>query len=531
MPITITKLKMWKDPKYTHRCAEVPPAGSWKLPAPDYTSLTNLRPRKNSTISAIELPISFCQVFSMSYLYMEFQDNGNNSVKIFGWIDSVEQTASSEEAVIIRWTPDWWRTYAGVVTWGAGTIVKCNDGSYKRPYPTQPRRWKISKKIALNGYTNDVPNGYWFAVCYTYTSGGSTYIGHRCWNIDTYTTGGQTYIAITLAQILNGELEEAMGLSPSQIIGVYIVPIQPHAGALTHNATYWWWEGSAGSSIATYNLTGNEFICDDMNKTVVVDPYGSIIGELPWGCTVSKISMRTDLGTNNLKTVLAFDDSTDSTAGLEAGPLGRVITVSPLTLPVTSNALSDYVYSGQREYDLRNAEIARAENRFKGLLGASEGALSGGIIGGTKGATGAGIGAIAGFGLSVVTSELTASTETMKDDALQRATDKLYANQTPTLLIPGGGNAFEEMYGQWYLVQLTADDVSAGEYTNDVSINGYDVDIPSSSVSTFIATGGPLQINNLTITGSIPAPPKLYIKNKLESGVRIVENNPSGVAP
>ena len=84
MAITITKLKMWKNPGYTKGCVEVPPAGSKKLPAPDYTSTANLRPRKNGTISAIELPLSFCQVFDMSYLYMEFEDNAHNQCKVFG---------------------------------------------------------------------------------------------------------------------------------------------------------------------------------------------------------------------------------------------------------------------------------------------------------------------------------------------------------------------------------------------------------------------------------------------------------------
>ena len=68
MPLTITKLKMWKDPGYTRECVEVPPRGSWKLPAADYVASENLRPRKGSTLTAVELPLPYLQVMDMSYL-------------------------------------------------------------------------------------------------------------------------------------------------------------------------------------------------------------------------------------------------------------------------------------------------------------------------------------------------------------------------------------------------------------------------------------------------------------------------------
>lgn len=44
-------------------------------------------------------------------------------------------------------------------------------------------------------------------------------------------------------------------------------------------------------------------------------------------------------------------------------------------------------------------------------------------------------------------------------------------------------------------------------------------------------TTGPLQIRNLNVTGSVPPAAKTAIKAKLEAGVFIVENNPTGTDP
>ena len=82
------------------------------------------------------------------------------------------------------------------------------------------------------------------------------------------------------------------------------------------------------------------------------------------------------------------------------------------------------------------------------------------------------------------------------------------------------------------LIHQKCDTTSAAEYTADIALNGYDTDIPVANVGTFITgTTGPYRIRNLTVTGNIPPQAKQYIKDKFETGIRIVENNPSGVVP
>ena len=81
------------------------------------------------------------------------------------------------------------------------------------------------------------------------------------------------------------------------------------------------------------------------------------------------------------------------------------------------------------------------------------------------------------------------------------------------------------------LISLTADSVFQFELANHILQEGYPCDSPVSDVTSFITSGGALQIFNLTITGAVPPVAKRTIKALLEGGIRIVERNPSGVEP
>ena len=538
MALTISKLKMWKDPKYTRNCLEVPPAGSKKLPAPDYTLAADqtLRPHKGSTLTELHLPLSFTQTFGMSYLYIEATD-GAGSVSLFGWITSIDQRSTAAEGVTIRWDVDWWRSYSGSITWGSGIVTRCNDSTYKRPYPTHPRRWKISNMTPIaNNYSAP-----WVCVVYNKTTGNNppiTTINYIAWEIGaTKTHNGNTYTGMSLNDLMQGKVDEAFGLAPSTITGVFILPLQPIQWATRYVDTslgkLWYEEGYNLIDVHITFSAADYVTTDDMHKAVIVDPYGSIVGSVPYGTTVKGFHFSADIGTNDAKGIISLvADHTPPLYYMRQGPIDEVIAFPALTAPVNSNAYSEYVYSGQRDYDVLYAQMQRDENRIKGWAGVggstASGAMGGAIAG--KG-IGAGIGAIGGTVLGGLTTEINYDLQGGFDDWYQNAKDALYANQTSNILIGAGGEAFTSLYYQWSFVQLTADDTSLAEYTNDIALNGYETNVSTSSVSSYITGGGPLQIINLNLTGNAPPQAKQFIKNKLQSGVYIVENNPSGVAP
>lgn len=547
MSITITKLKMWKNPGYTKGCLEVPPKGSKKLPAPDYTSTSNLRPRKNSTISAIELPLSFCQVFEMSYLYMEFEDNAHNSCKIFGWIDSIEQTASGEEAVLIRWTPDWWRTYSDASTFGNAVITRCNDASHKRPYAITPRKWKVKhSELLCTGLDYSATDPFWVVVTYT-TTQNPPQIGTLCWRCgfsggETVTVGGNTYYAMGIADLYEGGLSLYLDINPANVTAISIGPIPP--GSV--QSAYFHTHSVGGRTYYAYKVTVdmvetgsttlvNTYTSDDMLKTVILDPMGACVYTLPWGNTIDRLMYRADSGTNGCNLAVKLYKSGGAVpSGGDQAPLGLTCVLPYINAPVNSNGWSEYVFSGQRQFDIEMKSIQREQQAVSGVISMGSnvigGAVGGAMVGkGAGGVAGAGAGALS----SIVGTYLDYEATGMFNDRYQKATDKLHSFQTSNILLSSGGITFMNTAtcaGNWYIVQLEADDVSEAEYTSDITINGYETEI-NGGASSYITTGGPLQMRNLNITGSIPPIAKREIKTLLENGVYIVENNPSGVAP
>lgn len=551
MALTITKLKMWKDPGYTRGCMEVPPAGSKKLPSPaDYATAADetLRPHKDSTLTILHLPLSFTETFGMSYLYIEATD-GKGSVNLFGWIDSITQRSTSAEGVTIMWTVDWWRSYSDQITFGTGNIRRCSDSSFKRPYPTQPRKWKVtSYEVLCNNRTDHTTFPYWVIVTHTVkVSDTVVNIETLFWqcNFDTAKTdsyGGDTIYAIPLNRIFSGEWIGLLGLNPDEVTSIYISPYPPDtastAGApYTHDAESKKWfayrayynAGSPGSS--TFSGT---YESDDLKKAVVVDPNGSVVYTLPWGESIDHAYYIVDTGTVGCNLDILFYKGSVIPLGINNAPIGKTATIPCIAAPVCSNGWSSYNYSGQRAYDIEMKAIQREEQAVSGIISMGSSVVGGGIGGAMVGkGAGAGIGAVAGGLGSIVSTGLNYHFSQQFNDRYQEATDKLHANQASSILQSAGGIAFINTVANssnWYIVQLEADDVSMAEYIADTDVNGYEVDI-NAGTSTYITTGGPLQIINLNLTGDAPPQAKQSIKDMFVNGVRIIENNPSGVVP
>ena len=574
MALTISKLKMWKDPGYTRNCTEVPPAGSWKLPAADYTLAADetLRPHKGSTLTELHLPLSFTQTFGMSYLYIEASD-GAGSVSMFGWITSIEQRSTAAEGIVLMWEPDYWRTYSGTAVWGAGVVTKCSDASYKRPYRTQPRHWTSSKTdMTPLCNTDNVPMVYLIAVL---THDGISSIHY--YEFPVYDAGHvefvfagtttPTYYTLSLSDCYKGLVDELLGSycaglvdTSYEIIGCYASMIRPSvwdikpagyastvsAGTIITGTV----NGSTYAMVEQVQLNGlynaafsPSISTDDMVSYEVVDYIGNSIGALPYGVPVSGVTVRLDIGVNGAYERIQFKSSifgslTNSIISHRAlKKLGLEFSIPCITIPITSNQWSAYLTGGQRDYDITSARIANDQKGVSGLESTIQAGIGGGVTGSTAGALGAIGGLLGGMIAQGSMSAIQYGLGKNFNDQLQDATDRLYANQRNGIMITGGSKRwFDDPNNEGaakgcYLMKLTADTTSATEYSQDISVNGYDVNIAVTSASSFITAGGALRIANLNVTGNIPPQAKQYIKNKLEAGVRIVENNPSGTAP
>ena len=533
---TITKLKMWKDPGYTRQCVEVPPPGSKKLPNPDYTSSEDLRPRRGSTLSAVELPLSYLEVFEMSYLYIEAEDGKTpaDTIKVFGWILDIEEIATSNEAVRITWTPDYWRTYADLAIFGKGTITRCSNDTYKRPSGVQPRRWKVNKKERIINFLN---GDIYIVMIYSETTQNpdNTYIRYGAWKPGaTITDGGNTYSTVSLSEIYSGIVDEKLGIDPESIIALYATTAEPFNFTLATvkiNGSYAWYVNRTGGSDSYGGNYSGDYVSDDTHMTVICDPYGTIVWTLAWGLKINSFGARFDLGTSNANLIVHFNNQDGAGVDHIPGATGLLAMLPLINLPLNSNAWSSYAFTYAREYDKRNREVARNQKAVSGLASSGQSAIGGAIAGGTAGPIGAIAGAVAGVGSATLGTGIDWLVSGIFNDELQAETDKYYSHQSANMLAPAGGKEWTNLLGDWYLVELIGDDVSVAEHNSFITNNGYNVEIAVGNPNAFISAGGPLQIQNLMVTGPIPPEAKTNIKNILSNGVRIVENNPTGVNP
>lgn len=594
MALTISKLKMWKDPGYTRNCADVPPAGSLKLPAvPDYSLAASetLRPHKDSTLTELHLPLSFTQTFGMSYLYIEATD-GAGTVKLFGWITSIEQRSTSAEGVTIKWDVDWWRSYSGDADLRTGMIVKCPNATYKRPYRTQPRYWRIKQdyKIRTQNVTStnilDCLWVYVFIVCNKIVSGNVTNIvtessilfapAYAAFKTD---PSSATYTGMPIDDLYGGTLDEwvnnylSAANESAKIIGAWLAPVGPANFTYDYNTRLWTGDGTGftlkGSSTPSashmmqldqtatldtrFNINIGGGRIDELNKICITDFEGNILGYAPYGLYFAGVKGMLDIGPNGgyLYVRFVFAGETDSVlyiAGEDnpydtideenrkhfAPSLGCGFSIPLPAVPVNENQWSDYMYAGQRDFDITNARIANDKQAISGLESSVSSAIGGGVTGASAGPVGAVAGLIGGGAVSAGMTGINYLLGENFNKQLQDATDRLYANQKNGIALNGGSKSKILLADCYYplILVMEPDATSKAEYNSDISVNGYDTDIAVTSVTTFITgTTGPYRVINMTVCGNIPPQAKQYIKDKFAAGIRIIENNPTGVAP
>lgn len=562
--LTINKLKMWKDPGYTRSCIEVPPVGSKKLPTPDFSSAAGMtyRPRKESTLTDLELPLSFTQVFEMSYLYIEASD-GAGSVALFGWITSCEQIATAADAVRIRWEVDWWRSYSGSLTFGRGVITKTSDGTYKRPMGVNPRLWLYDNSDSKNTrQLRDFIGSHYIDYFFIFTFMDSAQNLKVGVTTALFKVGGTAYTGLGPGDI--EELPEKFGIPSTNVKGCWVSSFFPFGKTgVTYNNGYYEFPSTFGPVMthtsggvdracivheiangflqffsADYTNAQRTFVSNDTEKVILIDGYGTPHLTLPYGFECKYAAIKTDIGATEAyhSVILSEQPITNLSqfyeAKLKAIEEGRYVNIPLAPVAVASNALSDYIVSGQRDYDIETRRMDQEKSAWQGALGIG-GSIAGGTVSGALagGGAGAAVGAIAGTVSGTVGTVANYWLTDYYNDKLQQATEKLYSNQASQLITIGStADRISEAIRGLRIIRIQADDASTDEINGQIATQGYDVEIPVNDTSSFITTG-PIQIMNLQLGGIAPPVAKAVIKSKFENGMYIIENNPNGVIP
>lgn len=330
-----------------------------------------------------------------------------------------------------------------------------------------------------------------------------------------------------------------------------------------------------------YTVNTPELKTDDIFTTMITDFMGNTVGAIPWGFTIDtwkyRVVMDANQGYIDLRGFPKYTEygvTVTETRGTMTPILGTDYTIPLIPMEITDNTLGSYNWSGQRAADRQAIQNQALMGIMTGIAGMPGDVASGYLFANAGGhqrmqyqdirnkgdalrawndmvgnsrwdgfgalgnptraeytsatkqlgymnaATGAmmkasGAMSAIGLGATAVTSLISMG---MQDSANVNA----HAAQTNNLALLGTG--FDPFnYGQPITaVTMMPDAYSRNQREQDLAINGAKVSEPRQDITSLIDAGGPLQVLNPVVKGPIPTPAKEYIKQRLESGVRII---------
>ena len=384
----------------------------------------------------------------------------------------------------------------------------------------------------------------------------------------------KTLVSVFLSPICPFDVREAAGIYSGDL-SVY------RAQPLPGSEYFGFLVKADANPFKEYTVTTPNVTTDDINNTLITDFMGNSVGSVPWGFTINQWKYRVVMDANQayidlrgLPKYTEYGVTVSETRGTMTPVLGTDYTIPLIPMEITENSLGSYNWSGQRAADRQAIQNQAVMGIMGGIAGMPGDVASGYLFanaGGTSkmeyqdirnrgdalkafndmvgnakwsgfglmgnpslaeynaagkqlsymnAATGAmmratGAMSAIGLGASAVTSLISMG---MQDSANVRA----HAAQTNNLALLGTG--FDPFnYGQPITaVTMWSDAYSRNQREQDLAINGAKVSEPRQDITSLINAGGPLQILNPVVTGSIPTPAKEYIKQRLESGVRII---------
>lgn len=389
--------------------------------------------------------------------------------------------------------------------------------------------------------------------------------------------GSDTVTAKTIPYsfLAAGFFEEFLKLDPNTLVSVFLSPVCPFDVSVSSDTysgdldvyraqplpgtDYFGFLVKADSNpFKEYTVNTSDLKTDDVFTTLITDFMGNTVGAIPWGFTIDTWKYRVVMDANQAYIDLrGFPKYTEygvtvtETRGTMTPILGTDYTIPLIPMDITENSLGSYNWSGQREADRQAIQNQAIMGIVGGLGGMSNDMLQGYLFSGVAqnkaareaksyyineakmaspefgktvsqmldagGSLMRGTMALSGIGLAT-----TAVSSLISMGMQDSANVKAHAAQTNNLALLGTG--FDPFnYGQPITaVTMIPDAYSRNQREQDLTINGAKVSEPRQDITSLIDTGGPLQIMNPVVTGPIPTPAKEYIKQRLESGVRII---------
>lgn len=566
----ITKIEFWKDVGFLEGAIEIPRLDAPDPVNPDLTIEPDqpIIPSKERFFTKLKVREYFDELMEMSYIRLTYELNDKTMI-FYGWVRDISLESDGDlPMTVIDWHIDEWRTWKSAVTFGSGHVKRRPFRDLaSTPIQEYPIRFVEVGSTAikiLDPLVVDSREFWWIIVSANYSTGvGETRIVTLCFPVRCDTVSGDTYYyvkdyasdpptyatkkarAYSLYSIYGGLLDEmiadVLGSAPESINGVWVSPISPVCpDAATGRGTnadpldfgvelfcqYAQLSGEPGvfndgnlgvvsyryENIPVRTKTFSPITSDEQHRYVLTDTNGTKILELPYGFTVSSVTVTLIIEPDGPYFEISFKDS--SYGGLE----GLTVNIPLTELPMNSNSYNSYVYSGKQDYDREMRTIRSNADAWKS-------SAANGSTGALFGAVGP-IGAAAGLAAGVAPGLISYGVEMLyQNDAEQHLENKLQANQTSTLILTS--NSLMAMIRRYSFVikDIVPDDYSAQQIIATRNQFGISVDELMSSCDSLIRSTSPTgyyNIQNMIVNGNIPVSAKKWIREKFRSGVRLI---------
>lgn len=591
----ISKFELWSDIGFLEGGVEVPALGD-TLPTADFT-FESIHSSREDLFTSVKLEHAYSDLISVSYAKITYSDI---DYPIFAWIDTVSVLSSTESPVTqLTFHIDLWRTYLSKAKFGSGLVSRRPKSANDPIQNCNPRYRKVSTEVPIIPKPSLTGGFYWVILNAAVEDSKSNEVNsaqlwcplHPGWAQSVYfqfwgsdADKSPVYATPTWLNWIRGQGADVIGLSAASVSSAFISLLPPGVvlgGVGTKNDPIRL-EDTLHTLSPSYDVKGKDgvymlyrtnfvsypaisYVVDlettDTQEVVITDLTGVPIGNVPWGLKVGAVEARPVVSATSAYLELRADGVRSASEGLR-----WVIPLPPVE--VASNSWSDYLYSGQRKFDIEQRRLAAKQALISGIVGVGESTVSAGIMGGigagvrgsqasqisdliksTKfggrgaaakkaqmmsgvsnilGKTG-GIGVLgsagAMLGVSAGSALINYELTNLFNQEFQGTQDQLVAKQLDSIQIPGGG-------WDWLLngtpisaYTLIPDEYSLNRFNADISLNGIRCSEPVEDCTELVTVGGPLKIGNLVVSGGIPPQAKAYISLTLEKGVRILIKN------
>lgn len=561
----ITELRLWKDCGYTEGSIQVPSLSD-TLPSYDVRITDDISPSRERVFSEMRLRMSYDDLYDMSYLRATYEMGNGTTITLYGWIDDVSVMGDTETPVTsVSWHVDLWRTYNNLVNYGSGFVKRRPESGTVPPqnYPyiyqeLSSTRYELTPKdcglwwfiINVNEEINDSKAVYQAMYVIpldpnlrSYTLETSNPIPDLPWGDADLNESGP---AINTYSVLMGLWDEQLQLDPERITNAFISPYAPMEVTISGTTITAEECSLVGQTVKAFRVTHNNnrervhtaslqrVVTDDVNTFVVTGFDGEVVHVMPYGLVAGgQYTSRLVVSAASAYIQIRLD-------GIASHAEGLCITVPCPSVDVSANSWSSYVYSGARERDHTQAFLDVARDALApgvdlfGNLGMTQYEYTTGVapimhMAGARPGDGWKGRSMLGM-LESDVAHLTAQTagrlglgSALLNGAYQAAmtvvNDRAHAKQADGLLIAGG--SFDIIFhGDTICVRkLVIDNYSKSQRQHYIDTYGVTVQEAYSDCEYLISAGGPLMIDNLEVTGDVPAPAKVFIRDMFRKGV------------